>query len=275
MCPANGSSRAGEGFSPGTGAYRIGAVRRGLETGRGGRSPTANGATRMRRWVRTAGWVLAIGAAACGGQDRAQTTQSEAGAGPTIDQKLAQYTSVRLTADLSGLSDRERRMIPLLIQAVQEMDTHLLAAGVSRPRLAARRDSRQRHPRLRPAQLRSLGPARRQCTVRSRCRASARWCRVLSERHVEGGVRQRGQGQRGGGSGASWPLHRRTARFVRPARHRALPRRPTPSRAAGRPPSCARPPRSRTTRGSSATSSFARPPSRPTTTSRAIWPGWT
>ncbi len=77
----------------------------------------------MRRWVRTAGWVLAIGAAACGGQDRAQTTQSEAGAGPTIDQKLAQYTSVRLTADLSGLSDRERRMIPLLIQAVQEMDT--------------------------------------------------------------------------------------------------------------------------------------------------------
>ena len=77
----------------------------------------------MRRWVRTAGSVLAIGAAACGAQDRAQTMQSEAGAGPTIDQKLAQYTPVRLTADLSALSDRERRMIPLLIQAAQEMDT--------------------------------------------------------------------------------------------------------------------------------------------------------
>jgi hypothetical protein len=48
---------------------------------------------------------------------------SEAGAGPTIAQKLAQYTPVRLTADLSVLSERERRMIPLLIQASQEMDT--------------------------------------------------------------------------------------------------------------------------------------------------------
>jgi Peptidase family M49 len=38
-------------------------------------------------------------------------------------QKLAQYTPVRLTADLSGLSERERRMIPLLIEAAQEMDT--------------------------------------------------------------------------------------------------------------------------------------------------------
>jgi len=37
--------------------------------------------------------------------------------------KLAQYTPVRLTADLSGLSDSERRMVPLLISAAQEMDT--------------------------------------------------------------------------------------------------------------------------------------------------------
>jgi len=40
-----------------------------------------------------------------------------------VAQKLAQYTPVRLTADLSGLSDKERRMLPLLIQAAQEMDT--------------------------------------------------------------------------------------------------------------------------------------------------------
>lgn len=39
----------------------------------------------------------------------------------SIDLKLARYTSVRLTTDLP-LSDRERRMIPLLIQAAQEMD---------------------------------------------------------------------------------------------------------------------------------------------------------
>ncbi len=77
----------------------------------------------MNRWVRTAGSALMIGVAGCGGSDRDQTTVSEAGAGPTIDQKLAQYTPVRLTADLSGLSDRERRMLPLLIEAAQEMDT--------------------------------------------------------------------------------------------------------------------------------------------------------
>jgi hypothetical protein len=46
-----------------------------------------------------------------------------AGDRPEIEQKLARYTPVRLTADLSGLSDRERRMIPLLIAAAQEMDT--------------------------------------------------------------------------------------------------------------------------------------------------------
>ncbi len=36
--------------------------------------------------------------------------------------KLAQYTTVRLDADLSGLSDSTRAMIPLLIQAAQAMD---------------------------------------------------------------------------------------------------------------------------------------------------------
>ena len=36
--------------------------------------------------------------------------------------KLAQYTTVRLDADLSGLSDSTRRMIPLLIEAAKAMD---------------------------------------------------------------------------------------------------------------------------------------------------------
>ena len=35
---------------------------------------------------------------------------------------LAAYTTVRLDADLSGLSDAERRMIPMLIDAAREMD---------------------------------------------------------------------------------------------------------------------------------------------------------
>ncbi|MEL6616944.1 MAG: Zn-dependent hydrolase, partial [Bacteroidota bacterium] len=36
--------------------------------------------------------------------------------------KLAQYTTVRLDADLSGLSDSTKAMIPLLIQAAEAMD---------------------------------------------------------------------------------------------------------------------------------------------------------
>jgi hypothetical protein len=62
-------------------------------------------------------------AAACGGSEADDTVVSQAGAGPTMAQRLAQYTPVRLSADLSGLSERERRMIPLLIEAAQEMDT--------------------------------------------------------------------------------------------------------------------------------------------------------
>ncbi|HYJ78540.1 MAG TPA: hypothetical protein VEW03_02965, partial [Longimicrobiaceae bacterium] len=40
----------------------------------------------------------------------------------SIDARLAKYTTVRLTADLSGLSANERGMIPLLIEAAREMD---------------------------------------------------------------------------------------------------------------------------------------------------------
>jgi len=77
----------------------------------------------MRRWIRSCGAVLAVVSGACRGSEDGDALVSEAGAGPTIAQKLAQYTPVRLTADLSALSDRERRMIPLLIGAAQEMDT--------------------------------------------------------------------------------------------------------------------------------------------------------
>ncbi|MEO8089727.1 MAG: Zn-dependent hydrolase [Gemmatimonadales bacterium] len=54
---------------------------------------------------------------------------SKAGASPPhttdspIDRKLAQYTTVRLTADLEKLTENERLMIPLLIDAARSMDT--------------------------------------------------------------------------------------------------------------------------------------------------------
>src|SRR5918996_1279193 len=74
----------------------------------------------MRRWIPSWAAVLIVVSTACQGSE---AVVSEAGAGPTIARKLAQYTPVRLTADLSGLSERERRMIPLLIDAAREMDT--------------------------------------------------------------------------------------------------------------------------------------------------------
>ncbi len=67
--------------------------------------------------------ALAVASMGCQGSEARDAPVGQAGGGPTIAEKLARYTLVRLTADLSGLSERERRMIPLLIQAAQEMDT--------------------------------------------------------------------------------------------------------------------------------------------------------
>src|SRR5690242_4784286 len=73
---------------------------------------------------------LVAAAAACGllaacTPPPAQTAAPAPSAGSAqtdIGQRLAKYTSVRLTADLSRLTANERRMIPLLIDAAREMD---------------------------------------------------------------------------------------------------------------------------------------------------------
>jgi Peptidase family M49 len=77
----------------------------------------------MRRGILSWAAVLALSTGACGRGDAEAGAVEETAGRPNIAQKLAQYTPVRLTADLSGLSERERRMIPLLIEAAQEMDT--------------------------------------------------------------------------------------------------------------------------------------------------------
>ncbi|TXK38006.1 Zn-dependent hydrolase [Pontibacter qinzhouensis] len=69
--------------------------------------------------------ALALISMGCSSQKTAETqeeeiAQNEATAG--LQEKLGMYTTVRLTADLSHLSDRERQMIPLLIQAGEIMD---------------------------------------------------------------------------------------------------------------------------------------------------------
>ncbi|WP_299702538.1 Zn-dependent hydrolase [uncultured Pontibacter sp.] len=50
-----------------------------------------------------------------------ETVQTDAAA-TDLQQKLGMYTTVRLTADMSSLSEKERQMIPLLIEAGNIMD---------------------------------------------------------------------------------------------------------------------------------------------------------
>ncbi|MGH2608454.1 MAG: dipeptidyl-peptidase 3 family protein, partial [Tepidiformaceae bacterium] len=53
----------------------------------------------------------------------AQSGDRQGAEPPTrADSLLAQYTTVRLTTDLAALTEHERRMIPLLIEAAQAMD---------------------------------------------------------------------------------------------------------------------------------------------------------
>jgi hypothetical protein len=69
-------------------------------------------------------WVLATGifsVTACQGEPSKAGASSGGSASP-IEQKLAQYTTVRLTVDLDKLTDNERQMIPLLIDAARSMD---------------------------------------------------------------------------------------------------------------------------------------------------------
>jgi len=67
--------------------------------------------------------TLACGLAGCAPQPAQTAAPAPAGSAQTdIGQRLAKYTTVRLTADLSGLTANERRMIPLLIDAAREMD---------------------------------------------------------------------------------------------------------------------------------------------------------
>ncbi len=56
-------------------------------------------------------------------QERPTGQQASATDSMNLPQRLEQYTTVRLTTDLSQLSASERRMLPLLIDAAREMDT--------------------------------------------------------------------------------------------------------------------------------------------------------
>ncbi|HEU4698243.1 MAG TPA: hypothetical protein VFS40_03630 [Gemmatimonadales bacterium] len=98
------------------------------------RDPTRRDLT--RGWLRAAAPLLAALLPACAspGTPAADPTNTPASTAPApadsarataaapIAQRIAQYTPVRLTTDLAALSPRERQMLPLLIDAVKEMD---------------------------------------------------------------------------------------------------------------------------------------------------------
>ena len=77
----------------------------------------------MRNWTN---WAIVagygLGLAACQGDPSKAGASLPQTADSPIERKLAQYTTVRLTTDLEKLSDNERRMIPLLIDAARSMD---------------------------------------------------------------------------------------------------------------------------------------------------------
>jgi peptidase M49-like protein len=76
----------------------------------------------MRNWTTWALAASAFGLTACQGDPSKAGASSPAATDGPIENKLAQYTTVRLTTDLGKLSDNERRMIPLLIDAARSMD---------------------------------------------------------------------------------------------------------------------------------------------------------
>ena len=69
-------------------------------------------------WTAGLGLVLT----ACQGSPPAAGASRQATSPSPIEQKLAQYTTVRLGARLDRLSDKERKLIPLLIDAARSMD---------------------------------------------------------------------------------------------------------------------------------------------------------
>src|SRR5918998_4597076 len=67
--------------------------------------------------------IVTFALTACQGEPSKAGASEEVNSHSDIERKLAQYTTVRLTSNLAGLTENERRMIPLLIDAARWMDS--------------------------------------------------------------------------------------------------------------------------------------------------------
>lgn len=74
----------------------------------------------MNRWTFCAGLLLALLVTACKTNEPMPTPITSRL--PEAEALLGKYTPVRLSSDLSGLSENQRKMIPLLMEAAEEMD---------------------------------------------------------------------------------------------------------------------------------------------------------
>ena len=78
----------------------------------------------MTKWIASlAGVALTLALTGCQGDPSKAGASEAVTPSSDIERKLAQYTTVRLTADLAGLTEAERRMIPPLIDAARWMDS--------------------------------------------------------------------------------------------------------------------------------------------------------
>ena len=78
----------------------------------------------MTNWIAgLAGITLTLALTSCQGEPSKAGASNAVTSRSDIQRKLNQYTTVRLTSDLAGLTDNERRMIPLLIDAARWMDS--------------------------------------------------------------------------------------------------------------------------------------------------------
>jgi hypothetical protein len=71
------------------------------------------------RFFKTA--CVAVLLTACTGSDEPPAAGD--GAASDIESRLAMYTTVRLTSDMAGLTERDRQVVGLLIDAAAEMDS--------------------------------------------------------------------------------------------------------------------------------------------------------
>jgi Peptidase family M49 len=78
----------------------------------------------MTNWIAgLASITLALTLTSCQGEPPKAGASEAVTSDSDIQRKLAQYTTVRLTSDLGRLTDNERRMVPLLIEAARWMDS--------------------------------------------------------------------------------------------------------------------------------------------------------